>query len=175
MKTLIILIALISLQSCRDGYLGNNEVAEKTVMFTKKNAESYVISSPMKGILIHNRVPLINTKIIRKLKWNGNEAGLVETFTTDENGRFFLPVHEEELSLGMLNQFVSSTEVEVDLDGKIFEVWYNNKFENGLFVETDGEIKELVCDLMAEELILKAGLSKILTICRWKDMPVQDM
>jgi hypothetical protein len=129
----------------------------------------------MEGVLMQDGRPLSNTKITRQLWWNGNKDGLVEEFLTDENGYFSLPLHEEALSLGMLSQFVASASIEAEVDGEMFDVWYNNKFENGLHVETDGEISNLVCDLQEEEIVLQAGLSKILTTCRWKNMPKPEM
>ena len=120
---------------------------------------------------MQNGKPLANTSITRRLRWNGNDEGLVEEFVTDEQGRFSLPIHEEALALGMLNQFVSSAKLEVKIKDQIFDVWYNNKFEAELHAETNGLVSDLVCDLGVEEVVVKAGLSKIMTICRWKDIP----
>lgn len=146
-------------------------------MFTmfKGTMKNYVISSPMEGVLMKNGKPSPNTKIIRRLRWNGNEEGLEEEFITDDNGRFSLPIHEEALSLGMLNQFVSSTQIDVNIDGQTVDVWYNNKFEEGLHAETEGPLIGLVCDMSADEVVVEPGLSKIVTICRWKEMPKSEI
>lgn len=140
-------------------------------MFNNKKVKNYVISSSMEGVLLRGGKPLSHAKINRRLRWNGNDEGLVEQFLTDEHGRFSLPTYEIELSLGMLNQFVCSTKLEVEIEEDIYDVWYNNKFEGDLHAETDGPISDLVCDLSADEMVVEAGLSKIMTICRWANMP----
>jgi len=144
-------------------------------MFSKAEKESYVIFSPLEGVLLKNGAPLPNTKIIRKLRWNGNEDGLVEEFFTDEKGYFSLPIHEEELSLNMLSQFVAKAELEVATDSVHYELWYNTKFNSELHSETDGPIHNLLCDLASEEVTVRAGVSKISTLCRWENMPESEL
>ncbi len=159
---------------CDSNIATNKEANEEPEMFVKPKTENYVIISPMEGVLMQNGKPLVNTRITRRLRWNGNEEGLIEDFLTDEQGRFSLPIHEEALSLGMLSQFVGSAKLEVEIDGEVFDVWYNNKFEKEIFSESEGEISDLVCNLGNDEIVVKAGLSKIMTICRWKDMPTPE-
>lgn len=141
-------------------------------MFNKAEKENYVIFSPMEGVLLKNGAPLPNTKIIRKLRWNGNEDGLVEEFFTDEKGYFSLPIHEEELSLNMLSQFVAKAELEAETEDGIFEFWYSSKLVPELHSETEGPITDLVCQIDAEEIAVPVSPIAILTKCHWKDMPV---
>lgn len=117
--------------------------------------------------------PLPNTTLIRRLKWNGNDDGLVEEFITDDKGQFSLPIHEEQLSLG-LTQFVSSAKIEVNIAGQLYDVWYNNKFRPDIYAETDGKVQDLFCDLGSEEIVVSADLSRIMTVCRWKNMPESE-
>lgn len=142
------------------------------MIFGKGDAEKFVIFSPMQGVLLKGGKPMANTKIIRRLRWNGNdEDGLVDEFTTDEAGRFSLPVHEEALSLGMLNQFVGKADLEIETaDGQDY-LWTSSKFSPEIFSETKGEMQELVCDIDAEEIAVPMGATSILTKCRWKNMP----
>lgn len=143
-------------------------------MFSKPKTENYVIFSPMEGVLMQNGKPLANTKIIRRLRWNGNDEGLVEEFTTDGRGHFSLPIHEEALALGMLNQFVGKAELSVNIHDDIILIWYNNKLLPEAFAETGGQLDELACDLDSEEIPVYIGGSSvpnILTRCRWKNMP----
>lgn len=139
-------------------------------MLTNKK-ESFVIASPLAGVLKFNNQPLANAKIIRRLRWNGNDAGLVQEFSTDGSGSFSVPSHEEALELGKLAQFVSSAKLEVEVDGELYDLWYSNKFEKELYAETGGELAQLVCDLDVDEVVVKSGLSKIMTVCRWAGMP----
>lgn len=41
-------------------------------MLTKREKQTYVISSPMEGILMQDGQPLANTTITRLLRWNDN-------------------------------------------------------------------------------------------------------
>lgn len=141
-------------------------------MFFKEKKENYVIFSPLEGVLMRDGKPLPNTKIIRKLRWNGNEDGLVEEFFTDDSGNFSLPIHEEELSLG-LAQFVSSAKLEVDIGGQRQGIWYSNKLLPEIHSETGGPISELSCDLNSEEIpvyLEESIVPNISTKCRWKGM-----
>lgn len=140
-------------------------------MFEKQTNKSHVIFSPLEGILMKGDKPLSNTKITRRLSWNGNEGGLVEEFTTDDRGFFFLPLHEEDLSLNMLNQFVAKAEITIN-GGEL--LWYASKLFPELYAETGDPVTELVCDISAEEIPVFIGDSvvpNILTKCRWKGMP----
>lgn len=140
----------------------------------KGTPENYVIFSPMEGVLLKGGNPLPNVKIIRTLKWNGNDEGTMSEFVTDEVGRFSIPIHEEKLSLGMLSQFVGKTKLIVEFNGENIVFWYNNKFTPEIYAETDGPISELGCDIDLEEITVRAGQSTILTKCRWKNMPVDE-
>lgn len=140
-------------------------------MFGKKSTQTYVIFSPMQGVLLQDGKPLANTKIIRKLAWNGNEDGVVEEFVTDENGYFSLPVYEQELSLGMLNQFVGKADLEFETPTQRDYLWTSSKFFPEIFAETDGELEDLVCDIASEEIAVPMGPTSILTRCRWKNIP----
>jgi hypothetical protein len=172
MKISLVMIFVALLSGCSADTSSNTEPDKEPEMFGKKSSQTYVIFSPMQGVLMQDGKPLSHTKIIRRLRWNGNdEEGVVEEFMTDEAGRFSLPIHEEQLSFGMLSQFVGSTKLEVQVDGQNIDVWYNNKFEAPIYAETEKELTDLICELNQEEVVVKSGLSKIMTICRWADMP----
>jgi len=170
-KILTLLLPIILLTACNTGDATNNETLKAQDMFTKKKSENYVIFSPMEGILMQDGKPLPNTKIIRRLKWNGNEDGLVEEFTTDEQGQFSLPLHEEALSLGMLIQFVASADLEFKTENGNEYLWTSSKFFPEIYTETNGKVDELICDINFEEIAVPMGATSILTKCRWKDMP----
>lgn len=141
-------------------------------MFGKNSMQSYVIFSPMQGVLMQDGKPLAHTKIIRRLRWNGNdEDGVVEEFMTDEAGRFSLPIYEEKLSLGMLSQFVGKADLEVEINAQRDYLWTSSKFYPEIYAETGGQVEDLVCDLGSEEIAVPMGPTSILTKCRWKNMP----
>jgi hypothetical protein len=171
MKIALILIFVALIPGCGADTSSNDEPDREPEMFEKKSTQTYVISSPMQGVLVNNGEPLANTKITRHMRWVGNDEGLVEEFVTDQNGYFSLPVHEESLALGMLTQFSSSTHLQAEIDGETFDIWYNNKFEADVYAEAGIKLNNVVCDLSAAEVVVQAELSKIMTICRWSDMP----
>lgn len=170
-KTAIFLLSLFFLTACNADKTTDNETTKAHDMFTKKKTETYVIVSPMEGVLMQDGEPLPNAKIIRRLTWNGNEDGLVEEFATDSQGRFSLPLHEEELSLGMLNQFVGSAFIYVNIEEDDSLIWYSPKVLPEIYSESDGPLKELVCDINVPEIVVNTSISNILTKCRWQDMP----
>lgn len=170
-KILPIILFYTFLSGCDVEISTNSKASEEAGMFGKGATEKYVIFSPMEGVLMQNGKPLAGATIVRTLWWNDNQEGLVEEFKTDDKGRFSLPIREEELSLNMLTQFVSSASLETTVNGQSVDIWYNNKFEKELYAETEGRLKDLICDLGSEEVVVEAGLSKIMTKCRWKDTP----
>ena len=172
--TMSIFLNAVFLVGCDVEISDNKKVDTEQNMFTKSATENYVIFSPMEGVLMKNGVPLAKTKIIRRLKWNGNDDGLVDEFTTDDQGRFILPIHSETLTLGKLEQFVASTEISVEMAGEIFDVWYNSKLLPEEYAETGAPVEELICDLGIEEIpvfVNESIVPNIMTRCRWKSMP----
>lgn len=182
MKHLIVTIIIVFLAGCSEDV--NTSADSETdkgadmflnVLLGKNPKTTYVISSPMEGVLMQNGQPLAHTKIIRRLRWNGNDEGIEHEFVTDEDGRFSLPIHEEQLTLGKLTQFVCSTKLEAVVGGQRFDIWYNNKFEGYIFAETNGhQLAGLICDISNENMGVDLDLSRISTVCRWTDMPEES-
>lgn len=81
---------------------------------------SYVISSPLSGLLQKDGkpLPIPNTKIIRRLRWNSNEDGIEQAFYSDENGYFDLLAHEDTLETTVPVPFVAKTDLYAIVDGK---------------------------------------------------------
>jgi hypothetical protein len=147
-------------------------IAVSLMLFFEKTVQTYVIFSPMHGLLMQEGKPLAHSKIIRRLRWNGSdEEGLLEEFVTDEQGKFLLPAHDEQLSIGMFDQFVAKAYIEVELGNEINEIWYSTKFEPEIYAETGGPLEGLVCDIATKRSTFRIGLSKISTNCRWDNMP----
>lgn len=175
MKATTLALLCLLMAGCTEKPVANPQPERESSMFTQAEKKKYVISSPLEGVLMNGDQPLSNATITRRLRWNGNEEGLVQNFTTDEQGRFSLPVHEEELILGMFNQFVAKTDMSVEIDGVNYDIWYSTKFEPEVFAETGSQAQELVCDIAAVEVTVRPGISKISTICRWKNMPASEL
>ncbi len=136
----------------------------------------YVISSPMSGTLLENGKPLANQKITRKLTWNGNSEGISEDFFTDENGKFYLPLHKEVLKLeSVLEQFVANQQLEVERNNEVDEIWISGQQSGELFGETAGkEIESVICDL-SNDLARVYGEDQglLATKCRWENIDLE--
>lgn len=70
----------------------------------------------LQGKILNNSVQVANARVIRKVRSNQHEDRITEEFNTDDLGNFSLPVREESYDLG-LTQFVSATQVDVEVDG----------------------------------------------------------
>ncbi|MGQ9427034.1 DUF6795 domain-containing protein [Gilvimarinus sp. F26214L] len=143
---------------------------KENTMFNSQ-AKTYLVASPLDGVLMKDGQPLANAKIIRTLRWNGNEEGLTTEHYADSRGAFSLPAHEEELQLSMLDQFAANMTLDVEEDGQMYELWYNNKFSPELYSETEGKVVGLTCDVSDDEIAFNIGVNKIMTRCRWEGMP----
>ncbi len=187
MKLLISLLSLIILLGCSGEGTSQVKVTEDTFsktsvkeatnkestmlgLFGKKDTEKYVVSSPLEGILVKDGQPLANTKIIRRLRWNGNDEGVVDEFKTDAKGYFSIPAHEESLSIGKLTQFVSNIELfsESETDNNFF--WYSNKFSGELFSDFETPIKALVCDIDSSESRVELKHGAVYSKCKWEEV-----
>ena len=169
-KMIAVIFVSILLFGCGDGASSDINHSKGAEMFSESKKETYVIFSPMHGMLMKDGQPLPNTKIIRRLRWNGNDEGLVEEFASDENGRFSLPIHEEVLELG-LTQFVAKAELEALVGAEHFEFWYSSKLDPEIYTETAGELEDLKCDVNLKENAIPTSPVAILAKCSWKNMP----
>lgn len=142
-------------------------------IFNSKVTKNYVIASPLSGVLMKGGKALPNTKIFRRLTWNGNETGLIQEFMTNDEGYFTLPVHEEELTMSGITEFVASNTLyfEEEKDDNFF--WLSPKRTEKLFSDYGGEIEGLVCDLDNEEKrVTPSGADTyIFSKCSWNNMP----
>ena len=139
--------------------------------FGNKSEETFVTSSPLEGKILNKGTPVANARIIRKVRSNQHQDWVVEEFSTDENGFFSLPVREETYALG-LTQFVSATQVDIEINGELVNFWYSNNSRGRLYSEFGGTaLQNLVCELADEEIIINGDGYGILTKCHWSNMP----
>ncbi|WP_051083128.1 DUF6795 domain-containing protein [Teredinibacter turnerae] len=135
---------------------------------------SYVISSPLSGLLQKDGKPLPKTKIIRRLRWNSNEDGIEQEFYSDENGYFDLPAHEETLEIPALVQFVAKTDLYAIIDGERDQFWFSSKMDKDMDSEFESTPLGVVCDLESEEFGVNINGGLCLTKCVWENMPKED-
>jgi hypothetical protein len=149
------------------------EIASQDFKMESSKDTLRVTSSPLNGQILKAGIPVSNAKIIRKVQSNATEPEwLVDEFQTDENGFFSIPVKEEFYSLNMVTQFVSSTRLDVEIDGELHNFWFNAKYKDSLFAENgEVEIEGLVCDLENQKIRVSQVYAAVLTKCRWSNMP----
>jgi len=136
---------------------------------------NYVISSPLEGVLMKNGSVLANTKIIRRVRWNDNEQGIEEEFSTDDKGYFKLPKFEKELKMGALATFVGKTDLWAVLEnGERDQFWFSSKMEKEENSEFEEVPEGMVCDLATEEGGVNLSHGLCLTKCRWNNMPEEE-
>ncbi|PKG81057.1 hypothetical protein CXF85_20055 [Colwellia sp. 75C3] len=183
MKLLISLLSLIILLGCSGESSSQDKIAEENVnevsnkestmlgLFGKKNTEKYVVSSPLEGILVKDGQPLVNTKIIRRLSWSGNDEGTVDEFFTDGEGYFTIPVYEEILAIGKLTEFVGTITLYVkSVDDDNF-FYHSSKRSAEIYSDTKAPLEELVCDMAHDEALVDISRVGIFSRCKWKGMP----
>ncbi len=139
-------------------------------IFGKKEEKNYVISSPLEGVLVSDGKPLANTKIIRRLRWNGNEEGIFDEFVTDDNGYFDIPIHEEFLALGKLTEFVGTITLYVDSINDDNFFYHTSKRSAEIYSDIKEPLLELVCDMAQEEALVDISRVGIYSRCKWKGL-----
>lgn len=179
--TTALVIALVFMLSASSGCsdentsLIQNQKGNSMFGFGNKSEETFVTSSPIEGKILNNGTPVANARVIRKVRSNKHQDWVVEEFNTDENGFFSLPVREETYALG-LTQFVSATQVDIEINGELINFWYSNSLKGEIYAEFGGaELKELSCELTNEEIIINGDFHNILTKCTWNNMPETDV
>lgn len=170
MKVILYLFLLLAV-GCKGDV---SESKESTMLLGKSTPKTYVISSPLSGVLMADGKPLANTPFTRKLRWNGNEDGVMQQFTTDAQGHFSLPAHEEELALGALEEFVGKTDLIVEHNGEADYFWFASKRSAEINSEFDAVPEAMVCDLNEADLSVNLAGGLCLTKCRWTNMPEQE-
>lgn len=169
-----LLVGISSIWNCSadSGAVVSRE-KEGNMFGEEKKKETYVIASPLAGVLLRDGKPMANARLLRRLTWNGNEEGILQEFFTDDQGRFELPVHEEKLRLNFLIQFVSKSTVYSENESDENLIWYSSKLTSGLYSELNDKLGEVICDLSDENIVVHGTDSivpNIMTRCRWEGM-----
>ena len=129
--------------------------------------EEVVIFSPLQGQITYHGKPVTNAKITRWLKWK-DEEGETETFFTDENGYFDLPIKTDVVTLGKFSTFVMAQKINVFSNGEKYPIWIMGKGSKVKFGELGGIATNLHCELKNDinRVEVKDGL--LGTNCTWK-------
>ncbi len=146
-------------------------------MMDKPKSKTYVIATPLEGVVIENGEPAENLKITRILTWNANQEGLVEHFATDANGKFKLPLFEDSFEMSSLTQFAANQTLVINYGEATEEpIWISGQLTGELNGETGGaQIESLVCNLSDELVpVYGDGISLLSTKCRWKGIQLEE-
>ena len=143
------------------------------MFLNKPTAKMYSITPAFKGVLTKGGEPLRNQKLIRKLRWNGNEEGIEQVLYTNDEGEFELMPHEEELTLGVLTEFVGKTNLYIESSEGVL-IWFSSKMTPSLNSEFKDTPVNIVCDAEnpKQSVPLEHGLC--LTRCTWDNMPQEE-
>jgi hypothetical protein len=145
---------------------------EATMFFKNTPPEKHLICRELGGVIQRRGVPLANATIIRTLQWNGNEEGVVDTFTTDNEGRFAIPAHYEDLSISPLSQFVGKTLLEVDYQGEKWDLWYESQTRRAP-AELVGT-QNMICEFGVKRERVNVDSGLLSTTCKWPNMPKEE-
>lgn len=108
-----------------------------------------VLFSPMQGKLTYNGQPAANAKIVRHLVWK-DDKGEKETFYTNSNGEFNLPIRREKVKIPALGEFVITQELVVFYEDQQFEIWGISKYDIEEYGELGGKLENFRCELTDE-------------------------
>jgi len=134
-------------------------------MFSKAE-EEVVIFSPMEGHITLNGNPVANAKIERWLKWK-NEDGEKDYFTTDNQGRFNIPIKKDIVTLSTVSQFVMAQEIRIYVNGDEHAIWYLSKGSKVEFGELGGKPVNFRCDLKDDLIRVEVDDGLLGTSCKW--------
>lgn len=132
----------------------------------------YVTCRELSGSLEKNGKPVAHAKIIRTLKWNGNEEGIVDYFKTDDKGHFHIPKNDQILSISPFDQFVAKASIKIQHENETSDLWYEvlmNQMPHSL-----GDIMSLKCELSTESKRVFSESGLLGTICTWNNMPQEE-
>lgn len=151
-------------------YILLTKTGPKYHIFNPKPKE-YEVAPALSGTLLKNGETLSNTRIVRTYNWNPNKDAEVDETTTDENGYFSFPSVEKALALTPLAQH--SFYCELTLEKKKGElVWHASNFAEHKYFEDASRPNKMVCEILGEEITVRAGNTSLSTKCRWKGLSI---
>ncbi|TLM78969.1 DUF6795 domain-containing protein [Microbulbifer harenosus] len=115
--------------------------------------------------ITHDGNPAANAKVTRIVEWQKEQ---VDEFTADEHGYVALPeVKERSLSQLLPVQFVVAQVVNVEFEGKEYEIWVNSKMSPDKNSELGGHPLDLKCELTREPVAIEDFDTILVTNCQW--------
>lgn len=110
--------------------------------------------------------PAANAKITRLIIWKGDE-GETDTFYTDENGEFRLPVKKTKVRIPVFAEFVLTQELSVFYEGEEFFIWFRQKQDLNEYGELGGKPQNFRCELTDKRVGQEGFYGLFSTSCKW--------
>ena len=131
-----------------------------------------VLFSPMEGKITFEGKPVANAKIVRLVRWKDSK-GESDTFTTDINGEFHIPIKKANVRIGPLAEFVMSQSLHVTYNGTETQIWGKSKRNTELYGELGGKPKNFRCELADEVKYIDVADGLFGTSCKWDSIEKQ--
>jgi hypothetical protein len=128
------------------------------------------VASEINAVITLNGEPVKNATVTRDSEWVrvGKQQ---DSAKTDEQGRLTMPaLHMRSVGRSvMMMEIVANTLVEVEVDGRNYEIIYATKREADEHEEFGGKARQLNCELTdATRMERFDGASMLETMCTWK-------
>lgn len=125
-----------------------------------------VLFSPMEGKITYKGAPAANAKIIVHLFWK-NDVGEKETFYTNANGEFSIPIKKTKVRIPPLAEFVTSQQISVFYNEKEFDIWHKSLIDTDEYGGLGGYLKNVSCELTEESVRQEDFDGLFGTSCKW--------
>ena len=125
-----------------------------------------VLFSPMEGKITYKGTPAANAKIIVHLFWK-DDVGEKETFYTNANGEFNIPIKKTKVRIPPLAEFVITQQISVLFKEEEFVIWYKSILDSDEYGGLGGYLQNVRCEL-TQERESQEGFNGIFgTSCKW--------
>ena len=131
-----------------------------------RDEEEVVLCSPMEGVITVEGKPVSNAKIERNIKWQ-DDVGETDTYYTDKNGSFSLPIKQTTVRLNKITQFVMSQEITVFYNNSKYMIWTLGKGSKLLYGELNGKPENFRCELTNDPIRVEVEDGLLGTSCVW--------
>ncbi len=86
-------------------------------------------------------------------------------------GHFDIPIYEQLLSIGKLNEFIGTITLYIDSKSNENFFYHSSKRSAAVFLMTGAALEELVCDIAQPEALVEISRVGIFSRCKWEGMP----
>jgi len=132
----------------------------------QKPEEEVVLFSPMQGQITLNGKPVANARVERFLKWK-DETGESDSFSTNQDGQFKIPVKKDAVKLSTISKFVIAQEIRVFIGKDEYLIWTMGTGNKTSYGELGGKPVNFRCELSDEMRRVDVDDGLLGTSCQW--------